>query len=72
MDNVSFSKIVGILGLNYNELAEISGYSVESIRSMSSGRRKVSPRIEQFLFSMIVERKSDPAIQFVFNACLEQ
>lgn len=69
MDKETFFKLVGLLGLTYNELSAESGYSVNTINSIRNGRLKVSPRLEQFIKLKIQQMaaNNDPAIEFIFQ-----
>lgn len=69
MDKETFFKLVGLLGLTYNELSAESGYSVNTINSIRNGRLKVSPRMEQFIKLKIQQMASnnDPALEFIFQ-----
>ena len=69
MDKETFFKLVGLLGLTYNELSAESGYSVNTINSIRNGRLKVSARMEQFLKLKIQQMaaNNDPALEFIFQ-----
>ena len=69
MDKETFFKLVGLLGLTYNELSAESGYSVNTINSIRNGRLKVSPRMEQFIRLKIQQMaaNNDPALEFIFQ-----
>lgn len=69
MDKETFFKLVGLLGLTYNELSAESGYSVNTINSIRNGRLKVSPRMEQFIKLKIQQMaaNNDPALEFIFQ-----
>ena len=69
MDKETFFKLVGLLGLTYNELSAESGYSVNTINSIRNGRLKVSPRMEQFIKLKIQQMaaNNDPALEFIFE-----
>lgn len=69
MDKETFFKLVGLLGLTYNELSAESGYSVNTINSIRNGRLKVSARMEQFIKLKIQQMaaNNDPALEFIFQ-----
>lgn len=69
MDKETFFKLVGLLGMNYNELSAESGYSVNTINSIRNGRLKVSARMEQFIKLKLMQMAAnkDPALEFIFQ-----
>ena len=69
MEKETFFKLVGLLGMTYNELSAESGYSVQTINSVSNGRLKVSARLEQFIKLKIQQMAAnkDPALDFIFE-----
>ena len=69
MEKETFFKLVGLLGMTYNELSAESGYSVQTINSVRNGRLKVSARLEQFIKLKIQQMAAnkDPALNFIFE-----
>lgn len=69
MDKETLDKICGLLGMTHKQLAEESGYSLDTINSIFYGRLKVSTRLEQFLKLKLMQMaaNNDPALEFIFQ-----
>lgn len=67
MDKETLGKLCGLLGMTHKQLAEESGYSLDTINSIFYGRLKVSARLEQFLKLMQMSANNDPALEFIFQ-----
>lgn len=69
MDKETLDKLCGLLGMTHKQLAEESGYSLDTINSIFYGRLKVSARLEQFLKLKLMQMAAnkDPALDFIFE-----
>lgn len=69
MDKETLGKLCGLLGMTHKQLAEESGYSLDTINSIFYGRLKVSARLEQFLKLKLMQMAAnkDPALDFIFE-----
>ena len=69
MDKETLDKLCGLLGMTHKQLAEESGYSLDTINSIFYGRLKVSARLEQFLKLKLMQMAAnkDPALEFIFQ-----
>lgn len=69
MDKETLDKLCGLLGMTHKQLAEESGYSLDTINSIFYGRLKVSARLEQFLKLKLMQMaaNNDPALDFIFE-----
>lgn len=69
MDKETLNRLIGLLGLTSQELAEASGYSASMINAVRTGKRAVSPRLEKIIIGLLVQRKDDPAVRIVVENC---
>lgn len=69
MDKETLGKLCGLLGMTHKQLAEESGYSLNTINCIFYGRLKVSARLEQFLKLKLMQMaaNNDPALEFIFQ-----
>lgn len=70
MDKDMVQKLSHLLGLTYPELAEKSGYSIETIKAYMSGARKPSKKMDEFFKAALKEKlqSGDDTLKFVKDA----
>jgi len=74
MDNETFKKIAGLLGLSAAEIAEGTGYTVASVRAfacVTCNARNVPEKVEEWILDRLREARDDEAVKLVRQVCGE-
>ena len=70
MDKDMVQKLSHLLGLTYSELAEKSGYSIETVKAYMCGARRPSKKMDEFFKAALKEKlqSGDDTLKFVKDA----